>query len=116
MSLPRESCDYLEDMLTNVQDIVTYLNARSLDDLIQNSQLRKAVLLSFQIIGEAAGKVSEEIKARYPEIPWQKIKNFRNYLAHSYFNIDSRLVWALYEEELETLLRQLTHVMTVECT
>jgi uncharacterized protein with HEPN domain len=50
--------------------------------------LRSAVVQKLAIIGEAAARVSEEIKTRQPHVPWPRIVAFRNILIHAYFGID----------------------------
>jgi uncharacterized protein with HEPN domain len=44
-----------------------------------------AVIREFEIVGEAVGKLPDEIKDRYPNVVWQDIKDFRNLLIHEYF-------------------------------
>jgi len=46
-----------------------------------------------EVIGEASGKISETLKAQHPEIDWRTVKDFRNVLAHEYFNINSEILW-----------------------
>ena len=60
--------------------------------------------LEFEIIGEAVGKLSEQLKGEYPEIPWQDIKDFRNLLAHEYFGVDLEIVWNTIHNDLPILL------------
>ncbi len=47
--------------------------------------VQMAVLHELVIIGEAANKLSDDLKAQYPEIPWRDIVDFRNVLAHHYW-------------------------------
>ena len=56
-----------------------------------------------QIIGEAVGKLSDQIKKSSPKIPWAKIRAMRNILVHDYFAIDKDEVWAVIEKDLKVL-------------
>lgn len=47
-----------------------------------------AIVRNFEIIGEAAGKIPEEIREEYPTVEWRKISDFRNVLAHEYLQVD----------------------------
>lgn len=74
--------------------------------------MQDATLFRLQTIGEAANNLPEEIKARYPEIPWRDIVDFRNLLAHRYWRIDLSIVWAILEPDgdlsaLKTAVQQL---------
>ena len=48
---------------------------------------------------EAVNQLSEEITAKYPEIPWRDIVDFRNLLAHRYWRIDLNTVWAILQPD-----------------
>lgn len=47
----------------------------------------------FEIIGEAVKALPAEMVASEPSIPWNQIAGFRDVLAHSYFAVDSSVVW-----------------------
>lgn len=62
---------------------------------------------NFEIIGEAAANVPEEIAANYPDIPWQDMRDMRNVLAHEYFGINEKIVWDTIKDDLLPLVPQL---------
>jgi uncharacterized protein with HEPN domain len=64
-----------------------------------------AVLYNLVVVGEAAAQISDETRARAPEIPWPKIVGLRNLIAHEYFRIDLDVIQAIIEEQLEQLDR-----------
>ncbi len=66
--------------------------------------IRSAILQRLQTMSESVTKLSEEVKQRFPEIPWHKIRTFRNALAHGYLaEIDDNLVWQVIQDELKPL-------------
>lgn len=58
-----------------------------------NDEKSSAVIRKFEIIGEAAKNVPEEIKQKYSEIPWKEMAGFRDRLIHFYFGVKYELVW-----------------------
>lgn len=69
-----------------------------------------AVIRNLEIIGEAAGKLPEQIQKAAPEIDWRKITGLRNILIHEYFGINSPIVWDIVQNKLgplETVCRKL---------
>ena len=44
------------------------------------------------MIGEAASRVPPDVQAKFPTIPWTRIKGMRNILAHEHFGVDQGLV------------------------
>jgi uncharacterized protein with HEPN domain len=62
-----------------------------------------AVVRNFEIIGEAANKLPDEIRVKASEIPWRDIIDFRNRIAHEYFGISVSIVWQIIIKELKPL-------------
>jgi uncharacterized protein with HEPN domain len=62
-----------------------------------------AVLYNLVVIGEAAAQISDETRARAPEIPWTKIVGLRNLIAHEYFRIDLEVIQSIVAEQLDSL-------------
>ncbi|MBU1669752.1 MAG: DUF86 domain-containing protein [Actinobacteria bacterium] len=65
--------------------------------------LQTWVVYHLQIIGEAVGRLSDQIKDQHPEIPWREIVAMRNILVHDYFAVDADEVWNVVEGDLPTL-------------
>ena len=65
--------------------------------------VKDAIIRRIEIIGEAVGKLPENIKATKPSIPWQDIKDMRNKLIHDYGHVDVELVWAVIENHIPNL-------------
>lgn len=61
-----------------------------------------AVMRKFEIVGEAGGRLSTELRESSP-IAWQEIKAFRNFLAHQYMDVRPALVWQIIVDDLPAL-------------
>lgn len=95
---------YLADILDAGRAIQSYVHGLDFDHFSNDRMRCAAVTREFEIIGEAVGKLPDDIKAPHPEVPWREIKDFRNILAHEYFGIDLRIVWNAIHQELPLLL------------
>ena len=62
-----------------------------------------ATMMQFIIIGEMISKLDENFKEKNPNIPWSKIKDFRNIVAHNYFGIDSEEIWEIITKKIKPL-------------
>ena len=82
----------------------------SFNDFIADSKTVDAVVRNFEIIGEAANRLPEEFREKYPEIDWHRIRGFRNRIIHDYFGIDYAIVWKIKETFLAELLQKLRNI------
>lgn len=79
---------YLEDIFASTVKVLKYAMDMSYENLLKDEMRLEAITRNLEIIGEASGKVPQDIKDKYPFIEWRKISDFRNILAHEYFGID----------------------------
>jgi len=68
------------------------------DEMIQTWMIRH-----LEVIGEAAGELSESTRALALHIPWSKIISMRNILAHEYFRVSLNEVWNAVERDVPGL-------------
>lgn len=96
--------DCLDGILESIQKIEEYVvTFNNGDDLNNDSKSFDAVLMNFIVIGEMAGKLSDEFKFSNIEIEWWKIKGLRNIVAHDYFGVDAEEIWQIIKNWLPKL-------------
>lgn len=96
MAKKRSLLLFLEDILSAIDLIETY-SSQGKAEFLKNQIVQDATLFRLQTIGEAVNQLPEEIKLRYPEIPWRDIVDFRNLLAHRYWRIDLNTIWTILQ-------------------
>jgi uncharacterized protein with HEPN domain len=78
-----------------------------LDQFFEDEKTSYAVVRALEIIGEAARKIPEEVRASIPELQWREISAMRNKLTHEYFGINMKVVWRTVREDLPPLIDEL---------
>ncbi len=98
---------YLRDILESISAVESYLVGFDRDALVGDRKTWSATIREMEIIGEAVGKLPDQIKMAHPEVNWRALKDFRNVLAHQYFGINADLVWDIAHNKLPVLKRQI---------
>jgi uncharacterized protein with HEPN domain len=70
-----------------------------------------SLIRELEIIGEAASKVSSDIRSQHPSIPWQDITGMRNRLIHAYFDVDLDTVWRTVSQDLPILKSNIERIL-----
>lgn len=101
----------LQHMLEAAQKIVAFSTGKTRDDFAQDEMLQLSVVRLVEIIGEAAARISDELKQRHSSVPWTAIVGMRNRLVHAYFDIDLDVVWDTVTLYVPEMIRQITEII-----
>ena len=95
------------DMLESIEKIILYTKGLSESDFVRNSEKADAVIRNIEVVGEAAGKLSDEFQADHSGIPWSQIVSMRNRLIHGYFGVSLLTIWQVVCVDLPDLYDKL---------
>ncbi|MDE2774818.1 MAG: DUF86 domain-containing protein [Chloroflexota bacterium] len=104
----------LQHMLDHARLACQFAEGRTRDDIDSDDQFRLALDRAVEIVGEAACKISDELQAETPEIPWREIKGIRLIIAHRYDEIDHDVLWETVTEHIPPLIGQLEAIVGPE--
>ncbi|MFB2892722.1 DUF86 domain-containing protein [Aerosakkonemataceae cyanobacterium BLCC-F50] len=96
------------------REALGFMSGKTRKDLDNHRMLVLAIVKDLEIIGEAAGRISAECRARHPEIPWAVMIGMRNRLTHAYFSIDLDIVFDTVTNDLVLLVEQFERVIHEE--
>jgi uncharacterized protein with HEPN domain len=69
---------------------------------------------ALEIIGEATKRIPDDVRQRYPEVPWRAMAGIRDKLIHDYVSVNLEVVWKTVREDLPGLLQQLAKIAAEE--
>jgi uncharacterized protein with HEPN domain len=64
----------------------------------------------FEVLGEAASRITGEFQVQHPELPWHGMRGARNRLIHGYFDVDYDVVWQIVTADLPLLVTNLRNL------
>lgn len=85
--------DRIRHMLEAALKATEFVRGQNRSTLDADEKLTLSLVHLLEILGEAAGKISQDFRRRHPEIPWNRVSGIRNRLIHGYFDIDLDIVW-----------------------
>jgi len=71
-----------------------------LDEFVEDERTVYAVTRCLEIISEASRRLPDDLKARYPQVPWAQISAAGNVYRHEYEDVLAELLWTTVHEQL----------------
>lgn len=102
---------YLAHVRDSLMEVRAFVRDESYESFRENRMVQNAVLRSFEVVGEAARRVSAGFREAHPEVPWRLMGDFRNKLIHDYFDLDLEIIWKTATEDAPSLLRQIEEII-----
>ena len=81
---------------------------------VRNELVYDAVLRNLEVLGEAAKKVPDSVRARHPSVEWRAIAGLRDVLAHAYFALDEATLWDIVAQKVPALAEVLRQILEAE--
>ena len=101
--LSEKEAGYLRDVIHYITLADRFTQGASYENLRDDDRTLLAVIRSLEIISEASRHLSDELKARHPEIPWRAMAAAGNFYRHNYEEVTSLRVWKTLREDLPPL-------------
>jgi len=91
---------FIEDILESIEKIQRYIKNLDYEKFKDNELVADAVIRNLEIIGEASKNIPDNIRAKYPNVPWRRMIGLRNITAHEYFGVDLNIIWEIITTNL----------------
>jgi uncharacterized protein with HEPN domain len=98
--MSHEFLDFIEDILDGMNKAETLLEGVSYSQFETDFRINFAVVRALEIIGEAAKRLPDDLRQRYPDIPWKGMAGMRDRIIHGYDNVDLQIVWDVVKSDI----------------
>ena len=99
----RDTASVLETIAANIDLAHRFVERLSREDFLVDIRTQYAVTRCLEIISEASRRLPEEIKARYPAVPWDRIAGAGNIYRHDYEDVLASILWVTVLDHLDGL-------------
>jgi uncharacterized protein with HEPN domain len=108
----KEPVEYLK----HIRDECSYINSvirtdLSKEDFLRDETLKRAVIRSLEIIGEATKKIPADFKYKWNLIKWKNMAGLRDRLIHDYMGVNYYIVWDVVKNKIPELYDQIVVVL-----
>jgi uncharacterized protein with HEPN domain len=109
---PFEYLKHIRDESFYILSVVT--PAKTKDDFLADETLKRAVIRSLEIIGEATKKIPADFKEKWSTIKWKDMAGMRDRLIHDYMGVNYSIVWDVVKNKIPELNAQIIEVLEKE--
>lgn len=107
------------EYLKHILDECAYIKSVITPDLdkgefIENETLKRAVIRSLEIIGEATKKITADVKIKWNTISWKNMAGMRDRLIHDYMGVNYSIVWDVVRNKIPELHDQIEDIINDE--
>jgi uncharacterized protein with HEPN domain len=112
MSQPRSDAAFLDDILVAMRNALEFIGGTSFEEFSEDEKTKYAVIRAFEVIGEAAKRISPLFKEQHSDMPWKFMAGMRDKLIHDYFGVDLEVLWKTAQEDLPPLETRLLRLLS----
>lgn len=102
----------LRDICNSGKIVLKFAESLSREGLSLDDSNTAGVVLHIMLIGEATKRLSPELRAQYPDIPWQQMAGMRDIIAHQYDKIDFDVMWDVIKVGIPEMLEKVEPLLS----
>ncbi|MCL2427568.1 MAG: DUF86 domain-containing protein [Oscillospiraceae bacterium] len=101
----------IQKIINYINDVKQYVGEMRAEEFLEDKKTMTACAFTVSQIGELAKDISDDVQAKYKNIPWPAIKGMRNKIVHNYENVDLAVLWGTIEKSLPELKINLENIL-----
>jgi uncharacterized protein with HEPN domain len=101
---------FIDDIIEAMSSVFEFIKGMEFEDFNKDDKTVSAVIRKFEIIGEAAKNMPQDIKEKHQDIPWSYMAKMRDKLIHGYFGVDNEIIWEVIKKRFPEILPKIENL------
>ena len=112
--MSKDPIEFLKHIADECNYLLSINAAITKNDFLDDETLKRAVVRSLEIIGEATKKIPADFKVKWNLIQWKNMAGMRDRLIHDYIGVNYSIVWDVFKNKIPSLSVQIQKVLNEE--
>ena len=112
--MSKEPIEFVRHIADECVYLISVNKGLSKDDFLNDETLKRAVVRSLEIIGEATKQIPADFKVKWSLIQWKNMAGMRDRLIHDYIGVNYSIVWDVFNNKIPELHEQIQVVLGEE--
>jgi len=109
--MSKEPKEYLRHIHDECLYIISVSEDLLFEDFMEDETLKRAVVRSLEIIGEATKKIHADFKVKWNTIQWKNMAGMRDRLIHDYIGVNYAIVWDVMKNKIPNMNTQISEFL-----
>jgi uncharacterized protein with HEPN domain len=110
--MSKESKEFLKHIYDECEFIEVTCRQIKKEEFMRDETLKRAIVRSLEIIGEATKKIPADFKVTHSSIEWKQMSGMRDRLIHDYVGVNYSIVWDVVQNKIPSLLLRIKDVLS----
>ena len=112
--MSKDPKEYIKHIYDECSYIISVTENLVFEDFLDDETLKRAVVRSLEIIGEATKKIPTDFKEKWSTIQWKNMAGMRDRLIHDYIGVNYAIVWDVLKNKVPDMHQQISDFLTEE--
>jgi uncharacterized protein with HEPN domain len=111
----KDPLEYIRHILDECEFILSVIGPdTNKTALLSDETLKRAVVRSLEIIGEASKQIPVDFKLKWGFVNWKNMAGMRDRLIHDYMGINYSIVWDVAKNKIPEITEQIISILDQE--
>ena len=112
--MSKDPKEFLRHILDECSYIISVSENLSFEDFLEDETLKRAVVRSLEIVGEATKKIPADFKVKWNTIQWKNMAGMRDRLIHDYIGVNYSIVWDVMKNKIPEMYKEISSFLSEE--